>query len=115
MAVRFEIAHQIGYNGAALFTPPAPTPPPARAPTVPEMAATQGMTMMPKMPAMPMAPAKPETVPAVPLVVPQIRDTSWFAEFLPSIRPATRDALAAATSPGEWNALFLSSPYFMLR
>jgi len=111
MAVRFEIAHQIGYNGAGLFTAPAPPAPP-----LPEMASPPAMTAMPAMTEMAMAPAKaPAPAPAVPPVVPQIRNASWFAGLNRPIRPATRDALAAANSPREWNALFLSSPDFMRR
>jgi uncharacterized protein (DUF1800 family) len=107
MAVRFEIAHQIGYNGAGLFTIPAPPAPPA-----PEMTGTSAMTAMPAMAAMAPPPAP---APAAPPIVPQIQNASWFAELNRPIRPATRDALAAATSPREWNALFLSSPDFMRR
>jgi uncharacterized protein (DUF1800 family) len=99
MAVRFEIAHQIGYNGTGLFTPPALA-----------AAATPAMDMMAAAPAVPPAPA-----PAPPPIVPQIRTASWFAELNRPVRPATRDALAAAASPREWNALFLSSPDFMRR
>jgi uncharacterized protein (DUF1800 family) len=103
MAVRFEIAHQIGYNGAGLFTPRAP-------PAAPVAAAIPAMAVMAATPAAPSAPA-----PTTPPIVPQIRNASWFAELNRPIRPATRDALAAATSPREWNALFLSSPDFMRR
>jgi len=103
MAVRFEIAHQIGYNGAGLFTPPAP-------PAAPVVAAISPMAVMAATPATSPAPA-----PATPPIVPQIRNASWFADLNRPIRPATRDALAAATSPREWNALFLSSPDFMRR
>jgi hypothetical protein len=66
--------------------------------------------MMAAAPAVPPAPA-----PAPPPIVPQIRTASWFAELNRPVRPATRDALAAAASPREWNALFLSSPDFMRR
>jgi uncharacterized protein (DUF1800 family) len=116
MAVRFEIARQIGYNGAPLFTPPKPPAPPTP-PPAPEMAATPTMAMTPEMSAMsgPPAPAAPVAPPPVPPVVPQIQNAAWFAQLRPSIRPATRDVLAAATSPREWNALFLSSPDFMRR
>jgi len=46
---------------------------------------------------------------------PQIQNAYWFSQLRQSIAPATRDALAAAASPEEWNALFLSSPDFMRR
>jgi uncharacterized protein (DUF1800 family) len=40
----------------------------------------------------------------------------WFAQHVgPTLGPATRDALAQAKTPQEWNTFLLSSPEFMAR
>jgi uncharacterized protein (DUF1800 family) len=44
---------------------------------------------------------------------PQIQSAFYFNVVAPTLSPSTREALDQATSPQEWNALFLSSPEFM--
>jgi uncharacterized protein (DUF1800 family) len=76
MAVRFEIARQIGANAAGMFKAPVPD--------------------------------------AVELpAFPQIASSLYYNVLQYSLSPATRAALDQATTPQEWNALYLSSPEFM--
>jgi uncharacterized protein (DUF1800 family) len=44
---------------------------------------------------------------------PRIASAFFFSAVQPTLSAATRAALDRATSPQEWNALFLSSPEFM--
>jgi uncharacterized protein (DUF1800 family) len=44
---------------------------------------------------------------------PRIANAFYFNAVQPTLSAATREALDRATSPQEWNALFLSSPEFM--
>jgi uncharacterized protein (DUF1800 family) len=76
MAVRFEIARQIGANAAGMFKAPVPD-----------------------------AVERP--------AFPQIASALYYNVLQQSLSPATRAALDQATSPQEWNALYLSSPEFM--
>jgi len=46
---------------------------------------------------------------------PDLKDTPYAQALLASMAPATRDALARANNPADWNMLFLSSPEFMYR
>jgi hypothetical protein len=46
-------------------------------------------------------------------VFPRIASAFFFNAVQPTLSAATRAALDRATSPQEWNALFLSSPEFM--
>ncbi|MBN8809346.1 MAG: DUF1800 domain-containing protein [Sphingomonas sp.] len=46
---------------------------------------------------------------------PQLQNALYFGAVANLLAPPTRVALAKATSPQEWNALFLSSPEFMHR
>jgi uncharacterized protein (DUF1800 family) len=46
---------------------------------------------------------------------PAMRSPFFTAQIEPQLGPRTRQALQAATSPREWNALLLSSPDWMLR
>jgi uncharacterized protein (DUF1800 family) len=76
MALRFEIARQIGSSSAGLFKP-----------------------------------AGPDAVdhPAFP----QIANALYFNSVQKTLSASTRAALDQATSPQDWNTLFLSSPEFM--
>src|SRR5215467_4910430 len=76
MAVRFEIARQIGANAAGMFKASVPD-----------------------------AVERP--------AFPQIASALYYNVLQYSLSPATRAALDQATSPQEWNALYLSSPEFM--
>ena len=76
MAVRFEIARQIGSNAAGLFKPPVPD-----------------------------AVERP--------AFPQIASAFYFNVVQHTLSASTRTALDQATSPQDWNTLFLSSPEFM--
>ena len=42
-------------------------------------------------------------------------DRTYYKDVAPSLAGPTQTALTQATSPQEWNALFLSSPDFMRR
>lgn len=46
---------------------------------------------------------------------PQLQNALFFDGLQQGLSPKTRDTLAQAVSPQEWNALFLSSPEFMRR
>ena len=46
---------------------------------------------------------------------PQLQNALWFGGLDRTVGPQTRAALARATSPQEWNMLFLASPDFMRR
>ncbi len=78
LAVRFEIARQIGSGSAGLFKADAP-----------------GAVDRP--------------------AFPQLQNALYFDAIAPTLAGTTRAALAQATSPQDWNALFLSSPDFMRR
>jgi uncharacterized protein (DUF1800 family) len=114
MSVRFEIARQIGGGAAGLFKPPAP----------PAAVAAVGMAGAPAM-AGPMASgmatatapltASPAS-PAVPIpALPKLQNAAYYSAIAPALAGQTRTALTQASSPQEWNALFLSSPEFMHR
>ena len=50
---------------------------------------------------------------AAPRMPPALAQTAYVRAMEPTWSPATRNALAQATSPREWNLLFLASPEFM--
>ena len=117
MSVRFEIARQIGGGAAGLFKPPAP---PAAAVSVgmagasaPAMAGSMASAMTasgaPPVAAAPASPAAP--VPALP----KLQNAAYYGAVAPVLGGQTKTALTQASSPQEWNALFLSSPEFMHR
>ena len=54
--------------------------------------------------------ATPEPAPP-----PVIQNTLYARALLPTLAPATIQALAQAKTPADWNLLFLSSPEFMHR
>jgi uncharacterized protein (DUF1800 family) len=107
MSVRFEIARQIGGGAAGLFKPPAP----------PAAVAAVGMGEASAMMAgAPSAVAAPPTRPAVPIPpLPKLQTAAYYSTIAPALAGQTKAALTQATSPQQWNALFLSSPEFMHR
>jgi uncharacterized protein (DUF1800 family) len=110
MSVRFEIARQIGGGAAGLFKPPVP----------PAAVAAVGMGEASAM-AGPMASGMaPVTAPpAAPVVsipaLPKLQTAAYYSAIAPALAGQTKAALTQATSPQQWNALFLSSPEFMHR
>ena len=58
---------------------------------------------------------RPEGASADAPAFPRLASAFYYASVEPTLGPATRAALERATSPQEWNTLFLSSPEFMLR
>lgn len=59
-------------------------------------------------------PASDDAAPrAAPRMPPALAQTAYVRAMEPTWSPATRNALAQATSPREWNLLFLASPEFM--
>jgi len=46
---------------------------------------------------------------------PQLANGLYYEAMAQTLGPATRQALAQAASPQEWNTLLLSSPEFMRR
>ena len=46
---------------------------------------------------------------------PQLSNALFHSDIAPILSQSTRDGLAAATTPQEWNVLLLSSPEFMYR
>ena len=114
MSVRFEIAHQIGAGAAGLFKPPV-------LPSTPSMAMI-GMSapaMAEPMSPMEAAHSPPSIVsPATAVFVPplpRLQDAAYFTDVAATLGEQTKVALTQATTPQEWNALFLSSPEFMRR
>ncbi|WP_066589831.1 DUF1800 domain-containing protein [Sphingomonas pruni] len=111
MSVRFEIARQIGGGAAGLFKPPAP----------PAAVAAVGMggPMAPAMMAPGMTSATPPAAtapPAIPIpALPKLQTAAYYGAVAPALGGQTKTALTQASSPQEWNALFLSSPEFMHR
>jgi uncharacterized protein (DUF1800 family) len=100
MSVRFEIARQIGAGAQGLFKP-AVRPPASGVAGMPPPIEAAGKT-------------PPDAVTAsTPL--PKLKYTSYFNSIAPTLSRQTSAALTEATSPQEWNALFLSSPEFMRR
>ena len=55
----------------------------------------------------------PDAQPAA--AFPQLSNAFFYNALQPTLSPATRQALAQANSPQDWNALLLSSPEFMRR
>jgi hypothetical protein len=78
LALRFEIARQIGSGGDGLFKLDQP-----------------GATDQPGYPV--------------------LQNALYYGGLSDTLGGRTQGALAQATSPQEWNALFLSSPEFMHR
>jgi hypothetical protein len=120
MSVRFEIARQIGGGAAGLFKPPAP---PAAVAAVgmggapaPAMAGPMASEMMASG-APPAAPlTAPPARPAVPIPpLPKLQTAAYYSAIAPALAGQTKAALTQASSPQQWNALFLSSPEFMHR
>jgi len=97
METRFEIATVAGAGRPSLLLPD--TTPQARG-------GRAGRGAIPTDAALARAPQTPP---------PDLRDTPYAEALLVSMAPATRDALAKASSPADWNMLFLSSPEFMYR
>jgi uncharacterized protein (DUF1800 family) len=85
MAVRFEVARQLGAGHAALFRPDGAAPDPVA--------------------------QKEAQARALPQLNRPLIQQSWQA----ALSPATRSALARATTAQEWNAYFLAAPEFMVR
>ena len=114
MSVRFEIARQIGAGAAGLFKPPV-------LPAWPSMAMS-GMpapTMAGSISAMGAAPpqtygASSATAAPVP-PLPRLQEAAYYKDVVTALGGQTKVALTQATTPQEWNALFLSSPEFMRR
>ena len=52
---------------------------------------------------------------AGPPALPNLAKTPYYQALQPTLSPATRQALAQASSTPEWNAFFLASPEFMSR
>lgn len=86
MAVRFEIARQIAAGMGSLFRPEN--------------------NALPPVPGVPPVPQPPVPVPAL---------RGRVAMLFPAVGARTAAALAQATSPADYNTLFLSSPAFMRR
>jgi hypothetical protein len=109
MSVRFEIARQIGGGAAGLFKPPAP---PAAAASM-AMASPMASAMTSAAPPAVPSPLAPPAAPIPPL--PKLQTAAYYSAIAPALAGQTRAALTQASSPQEWNALFLSSPEFMHR
>ncbi len=97
MNTRFEIARAIGAGASVVANGAAGMQP-----------APDGNNMRQSAP-MPSPPAAA----APPRQPPPLAQTAYVRALEPTWSPATRDALAQATSPREWNLLFLASPEFM--
>jgi len=92
METRFEIAGAVGAGRPSLLSDdPAPG---------------RGGRLMPAAAQMVRGPQTPP---------PDLQNAAYVQALLPSLGPATRNALAKAGSPANWNMLFLASPEFMYR
>ena len=116
MSVRFEIARQIGAGAPVLFKPPLQSDSSA-------MSAGAGQMIMASMASAADMTGAPSVVPAAVKVaaafaappLPKLQMSQYYRAIAPTLAPSTRAAFGQATSPQEWNALFLSSPEFMRR
>ena len=86
LLARFEVAQQIGSGEPKLFAPATDR----TADAAPEAGGSGGAS-----------------------AVPSLRNAFYETVLAPSLSASTREALAKAESPGDWNTLFLSSPEFM--
>ncbi|MFZ6676950.1 DUF1800 domain-containing protein [Undibacterium sp. Tian12W] len=134
MTVRFDIARSLANGNPGLFKVDTPAPlattaaaMPAASMTPPVAASGMQAPVMPA-PAMspaPAAPALPATAtaqaatpaaPAAPKPPPPALATSGYVKnWSKQFSPATQTALSQASTPQEWNALFLASPEMMRR
>ncbi|MBV8682220.1 MAG: DUF1800 domain-containing protein [Caulobacteraceae bacterium] len=92
LAVRFEIARQIGSGARALYIPPAAPTPPGGPPLATKIS----------------APTPPTPAPRADLAL-------YHRAAAPPLGAPTRQALGAAASPQDWATLYLASPEFMYR
>ncbi|HSZ51676.1 MAG TPA: DUF1800 domain-containing protein [Caulobacteraceae bacterium] len=92
LAVRFEIARQIGSGARGLYVPPAAPSPPGASP-----------------------PATKVSAPAPPTQAPRADLALYRSAAAPALGAPTRQALGAAVSPQDWATLYLASPEFMYR
>ena len=122
MTVRFDIARSMANGNPGLFkvdTPAAPTQDKSAQPT---MQAGMQPSMMPTMPAPQAATPAPTAIQpaaAQPLASkppqPALATSSYVKNWSKQFSPATQTVLAQASTPQEWNALFLASPEMMRR
>lgn len=122
MTVRFDIARSMANGNPGLFkvdTPAAPTQDKSAQPT---MQAGMQPSMMPTMPAPQAATPAPTAIQpaaAQPLAPkppqPALATSSYVKSWSKQFSPATQTVLAQASTPQEWNALFLASPEMMRR
>ena len=116
MSVRFEIARQIGAGAPALFKPPMEPANYAMAMGAGQMmmaSVTQPLDMASATPVRPLVTPAASVSNAPPL--PKLEASAYYKAIAPALGGPTQAALGLATSPQEWNALFLSSPDFMRR
>ena len=104
MAVRFEIARQIGGGAQALFRLPGEAPPAPATPPAPMTAALSAIAPPPR----PLTP--PDRVPP-----PRLQAILYDGGDSQGLAAPTQAALEQAATPQEWNTLYLSSPEFMRR
>ena len=107
MAARLDIARILGGGSAGLFKP-------EEAAAAPAMAGAAMAAMAPAATAAAAAPASQGSQgsreqPAFP----QLARPLYWQVLRPALAAPTRDALDAAASPQDWNALYLSAPEFM--
>ena len=114
LSVRFEIARQIGAGAAGLFKLPALNGFPAMGMSgtpVSSRAEPMSMAGAASTPMTAVSPATPVLVPPLP----KLQDAAHSKNIATPFGVQTTTALSQATTPQEWNALFLSSPEFMRR
>jgi uncharacterized protein (DUF1800 family) len=114
MSVRFEIARQIGAGAAGLFKLPVFPSAPSIAVmgiSAPSMVGSMSAAGAADTPLYIVASATAVAVPPLP----RLQDAVYYKNVAETLGGQTKMALTQATTPQEWNALFLSSPEFMRR
>lgn len=115
LAVRFEVAREIGDGAPHLFDPALPADRPARLVRAALTGADRpAMNAMDQDPAAPMRPT-PVADRTVKTPPPALQAALSRGGLMAPLSAPTQGALAKADGAADWNALYLSSPDFMRR
>ena len=116
MSVRFEIARQIGAGAADLFKPSrALASLPRTGTTSLAMGGATQQAMAEPAPVLANGSMRTAAPFLAALPLPKLESAAYYGEIAPALGAQTKTVLTKATSPQEWNSLFLSSPEFMRR
>ncbi|MCH8618050.1 DUF1800 domain-containing protein [Undibacterium sp. TS12] len=118
MTVRFDIARSLANGNPGLFKVDTPAVPAQDKSAQPAMQTGMQPSMMQAMPAPASPPAAQSSVtqpPAPKPPQPALATSNYVKNWSKQFSPATQTALSQASTPQEWNALFLASPEMMRR